>query len=89
METEKRCVICGHLLSSHVDEGKWFRCHSVSCDGYQCECRILKEVLQEEPLESMDIDTRLQTNLEMMEFMRIVNNDVEREIKEVDSGLRQ
>lgn len=36
------CVVCGHPLSHHVWEGdsQWWRCHSLGCDMFQCECRL-------------------------------------------------
>ncbi len=36
------CCICGHRLDEHIEEEKWWRCHSLSLDYYQCECRLLK-----------------------------------------------
>ena len=44
---EDYCEGCGHLLDSHLDEGKFKRCHSIymteiegKLDSAQCECRI-------------------------------------------------
>lgn len=36
------CVVCGHSLSSHVDEGDGWRCHSLGPDLKQCECFLRK-----------------------------------------------
>lgn len=38
----ERCCVCGHPLSSHIDEGNGWRCHSLGGDGYQCECWLRK-----------------------------------------------
>ena len=36
------CCVCGHSLNSHIDEGDFYRCHSLGSDTYQCECRLIK-----------------------------------------------
>ena len=37
--SESPCKVCGHKMSSHVDEGDFLRCHSIlTVDNYQCEC---------------------------------------------------
>lgn len=36
------CCVCGDKLSSHIDEGDGWRCHSISVDGCQCECYLRK-----------------------------------------------
>jgi len=42
-ETEEDiCCVCGHSLSTHIDEKEWWRCHSLGADAYQCECRLVK-----------------------------------------------
>lgn len=38
----KVCCVCGHDLDWHIDEEKWWRCHLLGADYYQCECRLLK-----------------------------------------------
>ena len=38
------CIVCGHKLSSHVDEGEYWRCHSIATpDLLQCECCLRKD----------------------------------------------
>ena len=37
------CCCCGHNLVHHIDEVKGWRCHSLSKDGYQCECYLRKD----------------------------------------------
>jgi len=37
------CCVCGHTLSSHIDEGDGWRCHSIARDGLQCECWLRKD----------------------------------------------
>ena len=49
---ENICCICGHTLHEHFEEEKWFRCHAIGTDCYQCECRIIKDL--ETPLEDYD-----------------------------------
>jgi len=46
---ESICCICGHSLHEHFEEERWFRCHAIGRDYYQCECRIIKDL--ETPLE--------------------------------------
>ena len=36
------CVVCHHPLANHIDEERWWRCHSLGSDLYQCECRLQK-----------------------------------------------
>ena len=36
------CCVCGHKLTSHIDEGDGWRCNSISSDGCQCECWLRK-----------------------------------------------
>jgi len=40
---EETCCVCGHKLSTHIDEGDGWRCHSLSSDAYQCECYLRKD----------------------------------------------
>lgn len=39
---DETCCVCGHHLSSHIDEGDGFRCHCLGQDYYQCECFLRK-----------------------------------------------
>lgn len=39
---EDTCVVCGHKLSVHLDEGDGWRCHSFGPDLSQCECFLRK-----------------------------------------------
>jgi len=39
-EDDGICCVCHHPLANHIDEGKWWRCHSLGADFYQCECRL-------------------------------------------------
>ena len=52
------CCVCGHQLSSHVDEDKYWRCHSLSKDVYQCECRLVKET-DIDKLQDFDLKKRM------------------------------
>lgn len=36
------CVVCGHNLSCHIDEGDGWRCHALGPDLKQCECFLRK-----------------------------------------------
>lgn len=42
-DKQKICVVCGHSLATHIDEGDHWRCHSLGPDGYQCECILRKD----------------------------------------------
>ena len=44
-DLEGKCCVCLHQLTGlHIDEGNYFRCHSIrTIDGNQCECRLDKE----------------------------------------------
>ena len=35
---DRVCIVCGHSLRSHIDEGGGWRCHALGSDAYQCEC---------------------------------------------------
>ena len=37
------CIVCGHSLSAHLDEGDGWRCHAFGADGKQCECFLRKD----------------------------------------------
>ncbi len=37
------CTVCGHKLTTHIDEGGVWRCHSLGQDFYQCECALRKD----------------------------------------------
>ena len=41
-EKSDTCVVCGHKLSVHIDEGDGWRCHSFGPDLSQCECFLRK-----------------------------------------------
>lgn len=58
------CCVCGHRLDRHIDEGEWWRCHSLGPDSYQCECRLLKHLDEEyglpnEGIEGYDLGKRI------------------------------
>ena len=55
-ENSRRCCVCGHLLFHHIDEGDYWRCHTLGRDAYQCECRLLKKVGD---LEFFNLDSRI------------------------------
>lgn len=38
-----RCIVCGHPLSAHIDEGDGWRCHCLGEDLKQCECFLRKD----------------------------------------------
>ena len=52
------CCVCGHKLSSHINENEYWRCHSLSKDCYQCECRLMK-VEETDKLEDYDLKLRM------------------------------
>ena len=55
------CCVCGHRLSSHIDEQEWWRCHSLDAAAYQCECRLLKEDnWGKNQLSDFDLGTRIE-----------------------------
>lgn len=44
MKKDKICIICEHKLNHHIDDGDVYRCHALSTDSFQCECRIQKKI---------------------------------------------
>lgn len=61
-----RCCVCGHPLSTHVEEEGGWRCHCVSVDGYQCECWLRKnrDATGGEDISYYDLARRIQENPE-------------------------
>jgi hypothetical protein len=54
------CCVCGHLLSSHINEKDgFFRCHSLGPDMYQCECHLMK-FFENDKLEDFDLRKRME-----------------------------
>ncbi len=37
------CIVCGHPLRDHIDEGEGWRCCASGIDDRQCECFLRKE----------------------------------------------
>ena len=59
-ELDGICCVCGHKLSSHVDEKDWWRCHSIlTPDMSQCECRLLKDGVEEDGIGYYDTGKRV------------------------------
>lgn len=57
------CIVCGHKLSSHVEELRRYRCHSLGPDGLQCECnlyRIHMLIDKPVPLDEYDLKKRME-----------------------------
>jgi len=52
------CCVCGHALSSHIDEGELWRCHSLGPDTYQCECILRKNKAGDEGIAYYDLGLR-------------------------------
>ena len=71
-DRESICCVCGHPLSYHFDEGKWWRCHGLGQDAYQCECRLFKDEEWgiEPKLEDYDLDKRVQKQIEDLRQFR-------------------
>jgi len=63
------CSVCFHLLVAHVDEKDWWRCHCLGGDGYQCECRLVKDEIADNR-EFYDYKKR------MLEFLKELKKDV-------------
>jgi len=82
-EEEYHCCVCGHKLSSHIDEGKYWRCHAIGPDGYQCECRLLKDVAENDILFyalELRIEEAVQEFIKTAEEMGITEEEVDMEI---------
>lgn len=45
-----KCIVCTCSLTSHIDEGTGWRCHSLGADLSQCECFLRKR----EPKDELD-----------------------------------
>lgn len=52
------CCVCGHKLSSHIDEDNGWRCHSLGPDAYQCECFLRKDRAGKEGINYYDLKIR-------------------------------
>jgi len=58
---EPVCCVCGHKLSSHVDEEDGWRCHSVATfDLYQCECWLRKDRVEDEGIDYYSAQKRME-----------------------------
>mgnify|MGYP000271124366 CR=1 FL=1 len=65
MEKEEyTCVVCGHPLSAHIDEGEYWRCHCLGPDLYQCECHLPKERAGEEGILYYALELRIKKKIE-------------------------
>lgn len=65
-KSNARCIVCGHKLSLHIDEGDQWRCHSIlTPDMYQCECRLRKDVA-ENNIDWYDHEKRVEQALKEM-----------------------
>lgn len=59
------CCVCGHPLSSHIDEGDGWRCHSLAQDFFQCECFLRKGRYDgNDELQAYDLKSRLKRRIE-------------------------
>lgn len=56
---DKVCIVCWHELDRHIEEDRWWRCHSLGPDMSQCECRCLKEIGEEQGLEWYNMAERV------------------------------
>jgi hypothetical protein len=64
-EPQPHCIVCGHKLSVHIDEGDQWRCHSiVTADMSQCECRLQKSVADEEGISWFEAERRVKEAME-------------------------
>jgi hypothetical protein len=54
------CCVCGHHLSSHINEKNGFyRCHAIAPDMYQCECHLVK-FFEDGNLKDYDLRERME-----------------------------
>ncbi len=67
---ENVCVLCGHKLSMHIDEGDGWRCHSLGPDFHQCECYLRKN-RAEGDISFYDLKERVKEMKERLEEMSI------------------
>ncbi len=78
---EEECIVCGHKLCDHIDEGNGWRCHSLGVDTRQCECFLRKhrDLFGEVSLDYYSVQRRVEEaekEIERLEKM------LEKEMKE-------
>jgi hypothetical protein len=58
-------------MEYHIEEKTWYRCHCLAGDGYQCECRLSKVIVDDigEGLEFFDFERRLSENTDWQSFI--------------------
>ena len=64
MIKQRICIICKHPLNSHLDDGEYWRCHCLSTDGYQCECRVFKKYY----FNLSELDEKIRSNKALKEL---------------------
>jgi len=61
------CIVCGHKLSGHIDEGDQWRCHSIMTpDLNQCECRLRKVACCGEGIDWFNREKRVEVAIKEM-----------------------
>lgn len=58
-----KCCVCHHDLDTHIDEGNFWRCHSLGVDFYQCEC-ILSKHKAKDDISFFDLAKRAREQME-------------------------
>lgn len=58
IEDDPVCCACHHKLSSHIDEGDGWRCHSLGQDALQCECFLRKDRTEQDGISFYDLKKR-------------------------------
>ena len=64
MKKSDTCIVCGHPLSAHLDEGNGWRCHCLGADLKQCECFLRKRA---EGIEYYSYEKRVEQTLKEIE----------------------
>ena len=63
----RSCIVCGHPLNMHIDEGNYWRCHAFGADFFQCECALRKDKANNK-ISFYDYDKRV--NLQLKELKK-------------------
>lgn len=65
----EKCCVCHHDLDTHIDEGDFWRCHSLGADAYQCEC-ILQKHKAKDDISFYDLARRAKEQMEDLKVDR-------------------
>ena len=62
-----KCCVCHHDLDDHIDEGNFWRCHSLGADAYQCECNLSKDKAKDD-INFYDLAQRAEEQMDELKY---------------------